>query len=89
VALHIKQETKVQKLTKSFQFGEHTVTLETGEIARQASATVMVSMADTVVMVAVVGRKEAKAWPVFLSFDGKLPGKILRRRAYPGWILQT
>lgn len=47
----------MQKLTKSFQFGEHTVTIETGEIARQASATVMVNMADTVVMVAVVGRK--------------------------------
>ena len=36
------------KVSKSFQYGEHTVTLETGEIARQASGAVLVSMGDTV-----------------------------------------
>ncbi len=78
----------MQKLSKTFQFGEHTVTIETGEIARQAT-TVMVNMADTVVMVAVVGQKEAKPGQSFLSFNGQLPGKILRGRAYSWWLLQT
>ena len=45
----------MQKFTKTFQYGEHTVTLETGQIARQANATVMVKMADTIVLVAAVG----------------------------------
>jgi len=93
VALHIKQETKVQKLTKSFQFGEHAVTIETGEIARQASATVMVSMADTVVMVAVVGRKEAKPgqsfFPLTVNYQekfyaaGRIPGGFFKREGRP------
>jgi polyribonucleotide nucleotidyltransferase len=93
VALHIKQETKVQKLTKSFQFGEHTVTIETGEIARQASATVMVSMADTVLMVAVVGRKEAKPgqsfFPLTVNYQekfyaaGRIPGGFFKREGRP------
>jgi len=83
----------VQKLTKSFQFGEHTVTLETGEIARQASATVMVSMADTVVMVAVVGRKEAKPgqsfFPLTVNYQekfyaaGRIPGGFFKREGRP------
>lgn len=42
------------KISKTFQYGRHTVTLETGEIARQASGAVMVSMDDTVVLVTVV-----------------------------------
>ena len=83
----------MQKLTKSFQFGEHTVTLETGEIARQASATVMVSMADTVVMVAVVGRKEAKPgqsfFPLTVNYQekfyaaGRIPGGFFKREGRP------
>jgi polyribonucleotide nucleotidyltransferase len=93
VALHIKQETNVQKLTKSFKFGEHTVTLETGEIARQASATVLVSMADTVVMVAVVGRKTAKPgqsfFPLTVNYQekfyaaGRIPGGFFKREGRP------
>jgi len=83
----------VQKLTKSFQFGDHTVTLETGEIARQASATVMVTMADTVVMVAVVGRKEAKPgqsfFPLTVNYQekfyaaGRIPGGFFKREGRP------
>ncbi len=83
----------MQKLTKSFQFGEHTVTIETGEIARQASATVMVSMADTVVMVAVVGRKEAKPgqsfFPLTVNYQekfyaaGRIPGGFFKREGRP------
>ncbi len=49
----------MQKITKTFQYGEHTVTLETGQIARQAGGAVKVSMGDTVVLVTAVGRKEA------------------------------
>ena len=48
------------KHTKSFTFGDHEVTLETGVIARQASAAVMASMGDTQMLATVVGRKEVK-----------------------------
>ena len=48
------------KVTKTFQYGQHSVTLETGEIARQASGAVMVSIEDTVVLATVVARKDAK-----------------------------
>nr|MBP7580665.1 hypothetical protein [Vogesella sp.] len=48
------------KITKSFQYGKHTVTLETGEVARQASGAVLVSVEDTVVLVSVVGSKNVK-----------------------------
>ena len=51
----------MQKLTKTFQFGDHQVTLETGRVARQADAAVLVSMADTVVLVTVVAQKTADA----------------------------
>ena len=49
----------MQKLIKTFQYGDHEVTLETGQIARQAGGAVMVSMGDTRVLVTAVGRKEA------------------------------
>ena len=47
-------------ITKQFQYGQHTVTLETGVVARQATAAVMASMDDTTVLVTVVAKKEAK-----------------------------
>lgn len=46
-------------IVKTFQYGNHTVTLETGVMARQATAAVMASMDDTSVFVSVVGKKEA------------------------------
>jgi len=49
-----------EKVTKKFPYGAHTVTLETGEIARQAGGAVVCSMDDTVVLATVVARKEAK-----------------------------
>lgn len=83
----------MQKLTKSFQFGDRNVTIETGEIARQASATVMVNMDDTVVMVAVVGRKEAKPgqsfFPLTVNYQekfyaaGRIPGGFFKREGRP------
>jgi len=47
-------------IKKSVKFGEHNLTIETGEIGRQADGSVMVSYGDTVVLVTAVGRKEAK-----------------------------
>ena len=48
------------KVTKTFQWGQHTVTLETGEIARQSTGAVLVTMNDTVVLATVVAKNEAK-----------------------------
>lgn len=77
------------KVSKSFQFGQHTVTLETGEIARQASGAVVVSIEDTVVLATVVGAKNAKAGQDFfpLTVDyveksyaaGRIPGGFFKR----------
>ena len=49
------------KVTKSFQYGQHTVVLETGEIARQSSGAVLVTVEDTVVLATVVAKKDAKS----------------------------
>ena len=83
----------VAKYTKKFQYGNHTVELETGEIARQASATVMVRMGDTVVMVAVVAKKEANPsqgfFPLTVNYQekayaaGKIPGGFFKREGRP------
>ena len=48
------------KITKTFQWGSHTVTMETGEIARQAGGAVLLNMDDTVVLASVVAAKTAK-----------------------------
>ena len=52
--------TMFNKTTQSFRFGDHDVTLETGEIARQATGAVICRMDDTVVLATVVCKKEAK-----------------------------
>ena len=49
----------MNSIKKTFQYGEHPVTIETGAIARQADGAVIVNMADTVVLVTAVGRKKA------------------------------
>ncbi|RMD01005.1 polyribonucleotide nucleotidyltransferase [Aquitalea palustris] len=77
------------KITKSFQYGNQTVTLETGEVARQASGSVIVSVDETVVLVAVVGGKNVKPGQDFfpLTVDylertyaaGKIPGGFFKR----------
>ena len=81
------------KITKTFQWGAHTVTLETGEIARQSSGAVMVSMDDTVVLATVVAKTEAKAGQDFfpLTVDyiektyaaGRIPGSFFKREGRP------
>ena len=78
---------------KSFSYGGHTVTIETGEIARQASGAVMVNMDDTVVMATVVGMKEAQEgrdfFPLTVDYQektyaaGKIPGGFFRREGRP------
>jgi polyribonucleotide nucleotidyltransferase len=83
----------VTPITKTFQYGQHTVTLETGVIARQATAAVMASMDDTSVLVSVVGKKEAKAdqgfFPLTVNYQekayaaGKIPGGFFKREGRP------
>ncbi len=80
-------------ITKTFQYGQHTVTLETGVIARQATAAVMASMDDTSVLVSVVGKKDAKAdqdfFPLTVNYQekayaaGKIPGGFFKREGRP------
>ncbi len=81
------------KVTKTFQWGQHTVTMETGEIARQASGAVLVNIDDTVVLATVVASKKAKSGQDFfpLTVDyiektyaaGKIPGSFFKREAKP------
>ena len=81
------------KVTKKFAYGAHTVTLETGEIARQAGGAVVCSMDDTVVLATVVARKEAKPGQDFfpLTVDyiektyaaGRIPGGFFKREGRP------
>ena len=80
-------------IKKEFKYGEHTVTLETGEIARQASAAVMVRIADTVVFVTAVIMKDADPskdfFPMTVNYQertyaaGKIPGGFFRREGRP------
>ncbi len=81
------------KVTKSFQYGRHTVTLETGEIARQADGAVLVNMDDTVVLVTVVAKRDVKPGQDFfpLTVDymektyaaGRIPGGYFKREGKP------
>ena len=81
------------KVTKSFQYGNHEVTLETGEIARQSSGAVMVSMGGTVVLVTAVAATKAKEGQDFfpLTVDyvekfysaGRIPGGFFKREGRP------
>jgi polyribonucleotide nucleotidyltransferase len=81
------------KVTKTFQWGQHKVTLETGEIARQASGAVVVDIEGTVVLATVVASKSAKPGQDFfpLTVDyiektyaaGKIPGSFFKREAKP------
>ncbi|KAF1709923.1 polyribonucleotide nucleotidyltransferase [Pseudoxanthomonas kalamensis DSM 18571] len=77
------------KITKTFQYGKHTVTLETGEIARQASGAVIVRMDDTVVLVSAVAAKSAREgqdfFPLTVDYQekfyagGRIPGGFFKR----------
>ncbi len=85
--------TIFNKVTKTFQWGAHTVTMETGEIARQASGAVLLSIEGTVVLATVVGKTVGKAGQDFfpLTVDylektyaaGKIPGSFFKREGRP------
>ena len=78
---------------KTLSYGKHQLTLETGEIARQSSGAVIVSLDDTVVLVTVVGRKDAKPdqdfFPLTVDYQertyaaGKIPGSFFKREGRP------
>src|SRR5438128_2079785 len=78
---------------KSIPYGKHTLTLETGEIARQAGGAVLVSMDDTVVLATVVGAREAKPgqgfFPLTVDYQektyaaGRIPGGFFKREGRP------
>ena len=80
-------------ITKEFQYGRHTVKLQTGEVARQADGAVIVSMGDTVVLVTTVVEKKAGEgrdfFPLTVNYQektyaaGRVPGGFLRREGRP------
>ncbi len=85
--------TMFKKVSKTFQWGQHTVTMETGEIARQSTGAVLLDMDGTVVLATVVARTEGKAGQDFfpLTVDyleksyaaGKIPGSFFKREGRP------
>ena len=84
----------MKSTTKTFQYGEHKVTIETGAIARQADGAVLVDMAETQVLVTAVGRKTADPgrdfFPLTVNYQektyaaGKIPGGFFKREGRPG-----
>ena len=79
-------------IRKEFKYGDHLVTLETGEIARQASGTVLINVEGTSILVAVVGKKEATGgdfFPLTVNYQekayaaGKIPGGFFKREGRP------
>ena len=89
----IRKESTLKSIKKSISYGRHTLTLETGEIARQAHGAVIVSMDDTVVLVTVVGAKNVRPGQDFfpLTVDymersyaaGRIPGSFFKREGRP------
>ncbi len=83
----------MNKITQTFQFGKHNVTIETGEIARQAGGAVMVDVDGTSLLVTAVAKKEAEEgrdfFPLTVNYQektyaaGKIPGGFFRREGRP------
>lgn len=80
------------RVVKSFQYGDHEVVIETGEIAKQASGAVIASMGETVVMVTVVAQKESSGkdfFPLTVDYEernyaaGRIPGGFFKREGRP------
>jgi polyribonucleotide nucleotidyltransferase len=86
-------EIPVNQVRKQFKYGDHEVVIETGKIARQATASVLVTMADTTVLVAVVGNRESRPgqdfFPLTVNYEekmyasGRIPGGFPRREGRP------
>ena len=80
-------------IKKSFKYGDHTVTIETGELARQADGAVLVTMSETVVLVTAVGLKKATPgrdfFPLTVNYiektyaAGRIPGGFFKREGRP------
>jgi len=80
-------------VSKTFQYGNQTVTLETGKVARQATGSVVVTMGNTQVLATVVGRKQANPgaafFPLTVNYQektyavGKIPGGFFKREGRP------
>ena len=80
-------------VSKTFQFGDQSVILETGKIARQATGAVVVTMGDTQVLATVVGKKQANPgqafFPLTVNYQektyavGKIPGGFFKREGRP------
>lgn len=83
----------MNSVKKTTTFGSHTLTLETGEVARQATGAVIASLGDTTVLVTVVGKKEVKPgqdfFPLTVNYQekayaaGRIPGGFFRREGRP------
>ncbi len=83
----------MNKIVKTFQYGKHTVTLETGEIARQASGSVLIRMGDTMLLVTAVAQKDTEEgrdfFPLTVNYQektyaaGKIPGGYFKREGRP------
>ncbi|KUJ71981.1 polyribonucleotide nucleotidyltransferase [Thiomicrospira sp. WB1] len=83
----------MSKITKTFEYGQHTVRMETGEIARQADGAVMIAMGETQLLVTVVAAKEPKPgqdfFPLMVQYQeksyaaGRIPGGFLKREGRP------
>jgi polyribonucleotide nucleotidyltransferase len=83
----------VSAIKKSFKYGDHTVTIETGELARQADGAVLVTMSDTVVLVTAVGLKKPTPgrdfFPLTVNYQektyaaGRIPGGFFKREGRP------
>lgn len=88
-----KRKFSVKKIIKQYQLGEHMLTLETGEIARQADGAVLVSLGGTVLLVTAVFKKEVNPaqdfFPLTVNYQekyyasGKIPGGFLKREGRP------
>lgn len=83
----------MKKFSKTFKYGAHDVTIETGHVARQADGAVLISMDDTVLLVTAVARREAKRgqdfFPLTINYQekfyaaGKIPGGFFKREGRP------
>lgn len=82
----------MKHIKKTFQYGEHTITMETGAVARQATSAVFIKMGDTMVLVTVVAKKEPMGsdfFPLTVNYQerfyatGKLPGGFMKREGRP------
>lgn len=89
----LKGREVVKAIKKTITYGQHELTLETGEIARQADGAVLVSLGDTVVLVTVVGKTDVKPgqdfFPLTVDYQertyaaGKIPGGFFKREGRP------